>query len=219
MRRYVRLDRLSHSTERRLRRLQGRARQVRVAGGTLKPSQFEAEVSFVVIELLNMWSNAAKWYFVSCARGARSSQGQQIHSALALVDDNDAVGAAVRVFHPGATPSGATGLWDRRDEPSWHDPNTLVRLSSAAHLSNAVTISGSFGLGAKVFRDLPVFRNYFAHRNRETRMAAQRIGRPYGVNTLQNPSKILCEVPVGRGASVLEEWIDEISATIRLLCG
>ena len=218
MRRYRRLSKLCISASKRLNRIERRAE---VAPSYQLPHkaahEIEAEVATLAIDLLNTWTNTIKWLYISCALGARSRVGTPISSSLAIPDANDAIGIAVQAERPWRTPN-AKGGWDTRSEPTWHDPSVLGRVASAAKLSSAGDMTTAFSTGFRVFGHLPVFRNYFAHRNQETFEKAMNIAPDYGVGRNAKPSDVLRAHEGGGPSSVLATWAAELRFTIEYLC-
>jgi hypothetical protein len=76
----------------------------------------------------------------------------------------------------------------------------------------------AFGVATQVFAHLARARNYFAHRNRDTRATAQGIGPSYGLSALLHPADMLLARPVGRPQALILEWIDDIEIVVSYLC-
>ena len=181
-------------------------------------SQQDMSVSHVTINLLNTWSNFVRAYYLSCALSTKSSKGVKISAAVRITSVNDAIGKAVTKYRPTAKAK-SSGAWDRREEPTWHDTNTLLSMATEIGMSNAAQVAAALSLGSRVFSDLPTVRNYFAHRNESTFNAAIGIASFYGIAKRgEQPSTILRKRPLGRPQALLSEWIDDIHATIEMLC-
>ena len=131
--------------------------------------------------------------------------------------ENDLIGIAVRAHKPHASPK-STGVWDRRDEPAWHDTNVLLRACREIGSSNYTRIQQAVSIQSRVFVDLAVFRNYFAHRNSDTRRAAMRLGPNHGIGATAGPSSILLARPLTASRPVLLDWIDDVSLVVAYLC-
>jgi len=219
MHRCSRLATLSASSNKRLKRIAHRAQILSTNWRNLETRQLEAEIAFLCIDLLNTWTNASKYYLISALLGARLISGSQVRAGQAsfFSNESDALGYIIQLFRPRAAPS-STGEWDRRDEPTWHEPRVFREVAKAAALSNMAEIDSAFSTGYRVFMDLPVFRNYFAHRNLETRRAAMNLGPSYGVGTTQKPSEVLRHTPPGESLSVLEAWVNDLAFTLEFLC-
>jgi hypothetical protein len=172
--------------------------------------------AYVAIEARNTWSNFVRAFYISLADGVRLESG-----TVATVSPtrlaNDAIGFAVQRWRPSRRPQ-ANGTWHRRDEPAWHDPNTILTLCRDLAASNTADVEAAFSAGSRVFLDLPVFRNYFAHRNQETRRAALDLAPSYGVPAPLSPAEILLARALGRPQPVLVDWIDDLTFTAEYLC-
>jgi len=206
------LGSLQRVAARRLERL----RQLTLGTQAAPVRRFEAEITYVVVDLLNTWANFVRSYYLSCLFRARTVNNQVIQSAVAFPDTNAALGFAVQRWNRRATPNSA-GVWRRRDEPAWQDHRVLLTLSSELRLSNDPTIRAGVSLGAQVLNDLTPFRNFFAHRNAVTHRTAVTIAATYGIFA-RKPSIALTSRPLGRPQSLLLDWIDEIDIVVEYIC-
>ncbi len=173
--------------------------------------------SLVCINALNDWRNFVRAYYLSIFCGTRCDRRSRIEYNIASCAANQAMLYAVRTFKPYyVLPQ--NGVCHRRDEPAWHDPNVLLQLAGALCFTNLVDIQASFSIGSRAFLDLPVFRNYYAHRNRESARAAQQVAPQYGVSALLLPTEIMYSHAAGRPHSILLDWLHDIATTAELLC-
>jgi hypothetical protein len=177
----------------------------------------EARIAFVTIEMLNLWTNFMRSYYLSCMYSAVSRRGIYIKAQGARQTENQALGFAVRYWRPRATPQ-ANGSWQSRDEPTWHDPNHLIPIMRAQGLSNLADFEAAFSTGERTFLDLPVFRNYFGHRNGRSQIAAQNLGPYYGIAATRRPTDILLSRPLRRHQPLILDCMDHIGFTIEYLC-
>ncbi len=187
MRRTTRLRKLRIAAHVHLRRLR---RDVASLTPATTVRDVETTMTYVTVQFLNLWSNFVRAYFLSCMLGARRESGPSVavlHSGLMY---HDALGIAVHVFKPAATPMGGGG-WDRRDEPRWHDTHWILTLAANETFSNVGDIRAALSIGTRVFIDLPVFRNYFAHRNEKTRVAACNLALFNNIPMNPRPSRVL----------------------------
>lgn len=186
------------------------------------PESRERAVSFTAINLLNSWSNFQRTYFVSCLLGTKSPLAGTItsseSSSIPPLTPNQAIGKAVNHFRPSATPK-ANGEWDSRDEPTWHDSNTLLQLAQVYSFSNLADIQTAFTFGFTAHKDLVVFRNYYGHKNKSTRTKAQSLASRYLISSNSHPSLILLSAPnAAPNSSLIEMWKSELNQTISALC-
>ena len=171
-------------------------------------------VGYVAIEALNAWALFSRSFYLSCAIGAMTEKRKPVSIT---VPNADHLGLAITQYKKSAKPR-ATGEWHRRDEPAWHDPNVLMTVCRNLGCSIQTHIEAAFSLQQNVFNDLPVYRNFFAHRNEKTSEAAQNIAPRYALPTYLSPSELLLAVSPGASASVMLEWISEINVTAEFLC-
>lgn len=211
MRRCKRLRRLRTTLKQRLDRLERRL--TNVSGSAAHPER-DVIVSYVAIEALNAWGLFSRSYYLSCVLGARTERKKKVTLTLPPADP---LGFAIAHYKPRAQPN-AGGVWHRRDEPPWHDPNVLMTLCGNMGCSIQPQINAAFSLNQNVFKDLPVFRNFFAHRNGQTAEAARRIALNYTLASSLSPAELLLSVSPGMSASVIVDWLSEINITADFLC-
>lgn len=183
---------------------------------TVNQTNREAILSYVVIESLNSWRNFVRAFYLSCAFEAMTNGGARIRVSPGRVSLSDALGKAIHCYKPNALPN-SRGQWDRRVEPNWHDTTTIIKICTNLGCSNLSMVNEAFSIGSRVFEDLPVFRNFYAHRNQQTEMAAKRLGPQYGISAILSPSEILFSWPLGRPQPLILEWIDDLLITIEYL--
>ena len=183
------------------------------AANTNKPER-DFAVAYVTIETLNAWSLFSRSFYLSCAIGALTQRGRRVNITAATTDF---IGHAVVQYKRWATPN-AAGIWHRRDEPAWHDPNVLMQLCQSLGCSIQTEIEAAFSLRQRVFNDLPVCRNFFAHRNESTSLAARNIAPRYVLPTFLSPSELLLSIGPGTATSMILGWIDELNVTAEFLC-
>lgn len=208
MRRCKRLRRLRGTLNRRLARLQRRIQAV--AGGH---RDRDVVVAYVAIEALNAWTLFSRSFYMSCALGALTERKRPVTTTATA----DPLGAAIVCINSRARPN-ALGAWHRRDEPPWHDPNVLMRVCNNLGCSIQVEIGRAFSLSQNVFNDLPVFRNFFAHRNGDTSQAARNIAPRYTLPTHLSPTELLLSVSPGSTETLILEWLTEMMITAEFLC-
>jgi hypothetical protein len=206
------LGKLERTAIRRAFRLR---RLVEAYSAPLGPER-EPIVSYVTIEALNLWTSFARAYYLSCVLGARVRAGQRVTlQQQGIVTVGDAITFSVRRL---MRRSRGTGPWKRRDEPTWHDPRTLLKLFRFLGASNLNDLQRAFGYQTLVFAHLPTVRNFFAHRNEETAGKTIQIARGYGLSPRLRPSELLCTRPQGKTQNILSEWLLDLRNVIELMC-
>src|SRR5438105_3403723 len=145
--------------KRRLSRLEKRLKTV--AGKGVAGNDRDVTVAYVAIEALNAWALFSRSFYLSCVLGAKTGRRKVVSVSSAMTDP---LGAAITHYMRTARPN-AAGVWHRRDEPAWHDPNVLMKVCDNLGCSIQTEIEQAFSLSQNVFIDLPVLRNFFAHRN------------------------------------------------------
>jgi hypothetical protein len=202
---------LRAALRRRLNRLEQRLK----ATASMNNSDRDMTVAYVAIEALNAWSLFARSFYLSCAIGAKTERKKYI--TLTAPPTTDHLGVAITHYKKNATPNTA-GQWHRRDEPAWHDPNVVMTVCANVGCSIQAGIEASFSLKQNVFNDLPVFRNFFAHRNEGTSRAASNITVRYALPSSLPPSEALLAVSPGTATPIMLDWLDELNITAEFIC-
>jgi len=212
MHRTKRLGKLRRTLKKRLHRLEQRLTSI--APTTSTPDR-DIVVAYVAIEALNAWAQFSRSFYLSCAIGAVTERNRIITTTAPLTADH--LGLAVAQYKKSAKPN-AAGAWHRRDEPAWHDPNVLMTVCSNLGCSIQVAIQAAFSLQQNVFNDLPVCRNFFAHRNEATSRAATNMAPRYALPTSLPPCDFLLAASPGNSTSVMLQWLDELNITAEFIC-
>lgn len=209
-----RLARLQRQTKGRLGKLR---REAWVATASTDYLIRDRASEHLALTLLNTWANFNRAYYQSCFMLPTRATGGRIRvdgrcSGWTMRDALDNSIIAVRGWTP--KPGSA---WSRRDEAAWHVVDNLIKACANVACSNQADIEAAFGAGQKVFLDLPVFRNYFGHRNRDTKQSALRRVSAYGIPAA-TPGEALLARPLRRPQALILEWIDEVEVTVEFLC-
>jgi hypothetical protein len=206
-----RLRKLRLTLSRRLSRLEKRLNVL----GSSSPQERDIVVAYVAIEALNAWALFSRSFYLSCALGTRTERNKRVSVAASTVTDH--IGFAITHFKKSAKPNSG-GTWHRRDEPTWHDPNVLMTVCKNLGCSIQGELEAAFSLQQTVFKNLPVFRNFFAHRNEGTSRAARNVAPQYTLPTYISPAELLLTVGPGAHSSLLLMWLDEIRITAEFIC-
>ena len=195
----------------------GRLRKTTLEAVKLPDREADIRVSYVVLELVNTWPNFTRAYYMSCFLSPKTIMGKKITLNLSAPDSNGAISIAMQKLKP-LTQVPLNGVWKRRDEPAWHDHNHLLTLSNHVGVSHLQDVRSALSNGFTVFSDLPVLRNFFAHRNQATESNARRVLKNYGILARRQLSQLILTNPIGRPQPLLLDWLDEIELTVWQLC-
>jgi len=199
-----------------------RLRKIRkIAAGavvTYSP-EHDRELAWATVELLNLWSEFCRAYFLSCLRCARLESGQRVlcSNVATIPTFEQAIIALAR--NMGNKQAGKYGKLRRRDEPTWHQPSCLLRGCKDLGTSHLVKVQSAFSTGSSVFRELPTYRNFYAHRNEDTAQKVLRSGlSSYGIGGKAHPYEVLSARAAGRPQSLILDFIDDTRLAIEFLC-
>ena len=211
------LSRLRHKTnERHLEKLSILSHKV----SSLPLPESDRTLSYVAIQCLNAWANFARAYFLSCTLSPWRENGLKIQlNNRSIRTFDDAMDAAIKRCRNRAWKrAGRRREWNRHDEPQWYKPDTLINSCDEIGCSNHMDIQSALSGQTKVFDHLPIFRNFYAHRNENTAVKAKQIAHNYSIPLRRHPTEILLTPAYGRPQILILDWIDDIGAVVEFLC-
>ena len=187
------------------------------ASSTGNQKQLNLSISYATIEGGNNWANFIRSFYLSMVIGTKRESGRKIQLGNQPASINNAIGIAVRHCRKSAIPN-SRGIWRRRDEPAWFQPNILIALAKIIQADNLAELYSAFSIQTRVFADLPVFRNFFAHRNQQTAETAARKAPNYGIPSNRHPEDILMSRALGRPQPIILDWLDDLKIVCEMLC-
>lgn len=185
----------------------------------------DKEVAFLAIEGLNVWSSFSRSFYLSCVfRATRTSGAKVMLGKHAQIKSHtQAIDFAVRTMKGAKYAQTRKPPWTWRDEPTWYDPRVIYALSIQLALSNLSKIQAALGLQTAVFAELPIFRNFFAHRNEHTASRVRGlISSSYsghGFTTRTHATTFLCARLPGRPQNILADYLDDLRNVIGIMPG
>jgi hypothetical protein len=183
------------------------------------PLQRRAAIASITIELHGTWAHFARTLYLSAMMGCRSSTGVKVYTSVTVDNPQEAIGVAMQYVKPKVAKGKAlSGPWPMRDEPSWHDLDLWLRIIDHVKCSAMPSIRTGVSIPTRVYKDLTVFRNYFAHRNADTFDKAQALATNYTISPKLTPTQILVSKPYGSPNILLEQWILDVETSIDLIC-
>lgn len=178
----------------------------------------ERLIEHIAISSLNLWHEFSRAYFLSCAKSTVSISGLRIQAGVpGIKSETDALRLAI--LSKGITP--VLPGWPRRstDEPKWRRPRDLERACAGLMMSNLANVRAALSISPGVFDHLPVFRNFYAHRNGDTAVKALDVAkRYYGIAWCHHPTDALLTPATRRPQELMLDWLDAIQATAHYLC-
>ena len=165
-------------------------------------------IAFPLIDFHNTLATFLRVYCLSSLSGAYTADGRRVQATPAIRGHRSALAFAI---HTAGRPkkSGHRTL-QHRHEPTWHDPNAIIRILRAANCSNADGVSGALSIGSRAIDHLTTTRNFLAHRNERTALKLRRLAPYYGIRAPRDPVAVLFASGYGRPQRIVEDWIDDI---------
>lgn len=213
MRRRSHIGALVSQTVSRLERLKSLA-------GALSPyrsAEQDRLAAFVAIEMSNGWALFLREYYLSATVvGARDGSGSRLYP-LATMSERDALLRAI--FHADnrryvtLTNRGRNPSW--WDEPKWFNPQIFNVVVTGMTFTNQTKIGAAFSVTSDVFLSLPVLRNFFAHRGKNTIAKISPVLSRHGLPSDMRPAQVMAFVPSGQAANLTEIWLSDLLTIAR----
>lgn len=212
------LGRLEISAHARLRRLRDVAVHCSSVGATRRDR--EVSVSYCVVELYNLWYSFSRCFFLSAALGARDGAGVRVVIIGAArprtVEDALTYAIKIRRRYRNLQPP-----WKWHHEPNWVDPKVLLDTLKAVGASNLTRVSNGLSVPSTTLDELPPFRHFFAHKNRDTVQALRPLISAHSISPTLRPTDALLTPATVLGARrpqpLLLDWIDDVTNVVQLI--
>lgn len=218
MRRLTCLARLSRSFGGRIHRLEYIAAST---AGNSGPNVDRA-VAFITIEAQTTWANFSREFYLSCALlSPKTIAGRRVfHTTSNILDERHALLRSIQVLKPNRYAGAARSVnISPRDEPTWHEKVCLLRMAQDLHLSNQAMIIAGLSYPTTFFNDLPVIRNFYAHRSHKSVEKVRELARRnYGIRSLVHPTELVNQTLSGGTQTLLSEWLGDMRTISDTLC-
>ncbi len=196
----------------------GRLRRLYNAGAD--PASGRPELlPYSVIELDNLVLSTMRVLLISSIRNARTLSGVRVRSNFSLREEDEIAAFMLSVLNNQAFKRmGSPPRIDRKQEPTVRDPRDVVRVFSAAYLTNTSSLQNALALNTTLFANLGTLRNFYAHRNADTLRKARRKAIDMGLYATGSVDDIVKSVVPGRAVRVYEDWLDDAELFFEEAC-
>lgn len=181
---------------------------------SLTPNE-ERILSLVAIESANTWAALMRSYWLAASIHRWRRDGTQVKISASIRSFEDAITFAVHTTKPRLRVS--TGPWKKRDEPDWLDPATVSTLLRAAGADIEGGFHAAISLGSTARQDLSTYRNFVAHRNRDTALKVRNLCPDPSLKRSTSPLEIALLRGPGRPQPLVLDWIDDLRTMCSLL--
>lgn len=198
------------------RRVSLQVRATNALRPAIERSERDKDFAYVVIEAQNLWANFLRSYLLSCLFSPRRIRGDRVALGNAMIRlPGDLLHAAAKA-QKGPTAAAPTA---RREEPAWHDVNVFLRTCQDIQCSHLIDVQTALSVSTRAFYDIPVFRNFYAHRNEESAQKALALARKqYLITTVRHPTDALATPALKRPQALILDWLDDLDVVMELLC-
>jgi len=205
-------EKLLGMASRRLNRLRSRAVDALKSGNPER----DRHLAYVTVEALNLWANFSRSYVLSCLFRPMRISKRRVALSNAAISTPASVLLLATQMRRGPTASAPTS---RREEPSWHERDLLMKTCKAMGCSNYPEVQSALSVVTTVFEDLPAFRNFYAHRNDESASRVIALGkRNHLISGARHPTDVLVMAAYKRPQPLVLDWLDDLQIAMELLC-
>lgn len=180
-----------------------------LAGSSPEPRRSEF-ISVSVIELDNLILSSLRALTISSLRCGRTSQRNKISTTRRFGDEQEIAAFMLSILHVKSfqklrSPTRVS----RRDEPKVRDPRATEIVFASCGASNIGSLRNALALNTTLFADLPILRNFYAHRNEDTWRKVRTKAHALGVFRIKHPNELLMTMLPGRPVTLFEDWLDD----------
>lgn len=166
-------------------------------------------VAFVSLETQTCWATFLRSYYLgSCVGGYTRSGGRVSGHLEASVED--ALVHAVTEFS--RNPASRATVVNHRTEPNWTNPATVAKLLEGKGMSNYPGFRRALGLSAGRHEEFSTYRNFVAHRNRDTALKVHSLAARRGIHGYGDPLEVGFHVARRPSKVLFLDWIDRFIA-------
>lgn len=183
----------------------------------------DRRVSYIIVEVQTLWANFSRHYYLSCSTLKPVGKGGNTiqPSGGSLASERDALLYAIQSLrdkHAHKRALEGSRIMPR-DEPTWHEKATILKLSASLKLSNDARIINAFSYPTSFFRDAVTVRNFYAHRNRDTADKVKGLAmRQYGGVVVSSATELVASQLPGRAEPLASEWLRDVRSISGDLC-
>jgi hypothetical protein len=173
------------------------------------------QAGLLPIEMMSAWTNFARSYTLSLACRPKRITGSRVTVSPNITCPQDLLNHAIMTLNPRARRR--RGVWQPLDEPRWRNISVIRQVAQSVSASNFAEIATAETYVSNIWKDLPDFRNFFAHRDERSCKTVQQLGPRYGMSSLRDPAAILLDGVIG-GQPLFHAWVDDLENVSELLC-
>jgi hypothetical protein len=169
-------------------------------------------IGLCAIEAVNTFERYCRFLYLSSALGGKDESGNAVlPPAKRCSDVVEALTLAVETVYPTRVGKGPFGV---RSEPDWKNAGHLLKVFAELDSANRVRVEKALSLQTRAIIDLPVFRNFYAHRGQGTARLALDAGKRMAI-VRPHPTDVLSEVP--SIDHLITEWIFDLQVVVDLM--
>ena len=173
----------------------------------------ERLVSYLVIEAYSLWYGLNRSVFFSCAYEATHPRLGRVKTTFGRpLTTTDALNQAVWLSN--SRKNGQYRNWSHRDEPSWGDQSAIAPLFRKLAPTNLGDLSSGWSVPTEVMKDLPTFRNFYAHKSEDSVVKAKKRYIKYSISSSYSPTEALLHRTPSKATPVVVGWLYDLQSVI-----
>lgn len=181
--------------------------------------ELDRSIAFVSIELLNLWVQFSRTYYLASCRGAVGPGDTRVTTSMQYVNDAESIRLATNFIR---NTSFASDYRIRpREEPNWLQPDNLLRALDHVGASNHAIVGAAIGGARSALDHLPTVRNFYGHRAQNTAekvIGARGVIHRYGVPPVDHPTHFCLAYPSSSPLPILGGWLETINVAVQQCC-
>ena len=174
-------------------------------------------VSFCMLEAVDLLGSFVRAFYASSALGAVRGNSQAITCSRSFSDTAAAFAYAAAWKFLRRRRGGAPPPYRRENEPAWHRLDNIRNLANDLKLSNEATILLALARAGGSINDLITLRNYFAHRNEETKALTVGVLYKYAITPSESVEVSICQLVPTLSVYLIELLLTDLHDTIDLM--
>lgn len=178
-------------------------------------------VGGLVIELDNIFIQAMRLYVQCVVRKALRRQPACIPGFTGTMTESDFTNLVISVFNSGkiATAKKKRQVLSRKDEKTIRDPGEWLFFMRKIGVPTPPDIQNALNLNYKFYEEMGLFRNFYAHRSKETIDKIILKFPQLAFGQAKHPDEIITSTPIGISQAKYIQWSSEGRTFLQVAAG
>lgn len=167
---------------------------------------------YLAVELHNLWNHFCRSYVLCSAKGLTSLSGVVWRAPNASRWSLESIRQHLVMVH------GKKRINDPLSEPVWRRLDVVEACCATLGTGNLPSIALTIGYGHSFLSELPVARNFAAHKSKSARMKLDQVAASRGYPGRSDLERVMLAPSSSGYGTVVLEWITEIERSMTTMC-